>query len=489
MIHRIFDLSLQQKIPLWGAILILFSTLSVSGVLMYRAYVDLKDALITSSVGLGQTLSNTLAPPLLRDDTWRAFEIIRAPFLNEARNTVIRPDTILVVSPENKVVVSSRPEAFPLLDELDQFKSDFAPFSTPDVVFSIREPRIFETNEPGFIYVALPIEDGDLFMGVLILRHPKQVLLESFQKTATGGALFGFIVLAILLPINWYWGQRMAVPLITLARHMKNMGSAPPETLESGLYSYNDEMGQMFEAYNAMVETLKEKAILEKEMVASERLAAMGRLTAGIAHEVNNPLAGMLTALDTIKRRGGLDERTQKTMGLLERGLVQIRETVGALLVEARPSKRWIEAGDFEDIHTLVQHTLKTKQVDFQLETDIPGQLPYPAGAIRQVSLNLIQNAIEAASHASNGWVHACACKTSDGFSIKVTNNGNPIPVDRFEHLFEPFVSYQNGGHGLGLWVTYQLVSQLNGHIDVRNEQDTVEFCVLLPYPKDKLNS
>jgi len=71
-------------------------------------------------------------------------------------------------------------------------------------------------------------------------------------------------------------------------------------------------------------------------MVQSERLAALGQLAAGIAHEINNPLSGMLTAIDTLKCHSDADPRMMKTIALIERGLTQIKDTVGALLVEAK---------------------------------------------------------------------------------------------------------------------------------------------------------
>ena len=71
-------------------------------------------------------------------------------------------------------------------------------------------------------------------------------------------------------------------------------------------------------------------------MIRSERLAAVGSLTTAIAHEIKNPIAGMLTAIDTASKHGRPDAFMQKTLGLLERGLNQIRKTVSALLVEGR---------------------------------------------------------------------------------------------------------------------------------------------------------
>ncbi len=481
MMRRLFDLSLQTKIPLRGAVLIITSILSVSSVLMYLAYSDMKAALITSSKGLGHTLSTTLVPSLLHDDVWRAFEIVRTPFTGSASTNNVRPDTILVISPEQKIFVSSDPLKFPMLSDISSYSDVFQASSILNFSDSQTETSVLEPADSEFLYVRVPIKDGGLHLGTLVLRHSRSGLNETFLDAAVQGVMLGLLVLAVLLPISWYWGQRMALPLMTLASRMENIRNHPPEHLETEIYAYDDELGRMFAAYNTMVEVLQEKAALEKEVISSERLAAVGRLTASIAHEINNPLSGMLTALDTLKKRGGLDERTVRTLSLVERGLLQICDTVGALLVEARPQKRWVEKCDFEDVRTLLQHKISKSRVQFDFMVDIPDRLPFPAGAVRQILINLLHNAIESAEKQPDGWVRSSVILHEDALELRVSNNCETIASERLEHLFEPFVSFRAGGHGLGLWVTYQLVDQLGARIDVHNQTEQLEFIVHLP--------
>lgn len=484
MIRRLFDLSLRQKIPLWGAGLIIFSTLSVSAALMYRSYDNLKGALVTSSTGLGQTLSKTLVPTLLHDNVWRAFEIIRAPFSETVSRSGVRPKTIFVIGPDRRIFVSSDPVRFPMLSDITDHGADFRAIFKHVPESGLTRTAVFEPKKSQYLFVAVPINDGGLNLGTLLLRHSRADLDASFLKTASGGAVWGVLILAILLPLNWYWGRRMAVPLLELAARMENIENAPPARLDAKIYGYRDELGRMFEAYNSMVDVLQEKAALERGIISSERLAAMGRLTAGIAHEINNPLSGMLTALDTLKRRGDINARTGRTFAIIERGLLQIRDTVGALLIEARPQKRWLEDCDLEDVQTLLRHEITKEHVNFLFEAALPGRLPFPAGAVRQILINLLQNAAKAARTQEDAWVRASVAVIDKTLEIRVRNSGEAIPPERLERLFEPFVSFQEGGHGLGLWVTYQLVRQLGGRIDATCNDGEVEFVVRLALPK-----
>jgi signal transduction histidine kinase len=287
------------------------------------------------------------------------------------------------------------------------------------------------------------------------------------------------LVLGVLLPVNWYWGRRLAEPLVRLARRMDDIQQRPPEHLAAELYPYRDELGHLFDAYNRMVVTLREKAALESEVVKGERLTALGRLSSGIAHEINNPLAGMLTALDTLRQRDNLDARAQRTLGLLERGLQQIRDTVATLLVEARPQSRDLEPRDMEDVHTLIAPAAARRGVQLSCTPELEGPLPLPAGFVRQILVNLLLNAVQAAPE--GGQVELVVRHEAGELRIEVGNTGSSIPPEVMAHLYEPFARGREGGHGLGLWVTYQIVSQLGGSLSATNLPGGVRFTVHLP--------
>ena len=479
MIRWLLDLSFRHKIPLWGSVLIIVSTLSVSGTLVYRGYNDLEATLVTSAGSLGATLAQTLIPSLLHDDVWRGFEIARAPFTKTNPDNPVQPELVLVVTREDRVFVSSDPDRIPMLTKLPDVASDFALLADAIAPNRIAPVTLIEPKGSDHLFVAIPMIDGGSQLGTLVLVYSRSALDLMFVRSALGGVLFGLVVLAVLLPINWYWGQRMATPLVRVAQRMEAIQSRLPEHLEPELYDYRDELGRLFEAYNRMVQALREKALLERGILSAERLAAVGRLTAVIAHEINNPLAGMLTALDTLKHRGNLDERTLRTLGLVERGLLQVRDTVAALLVEARPQIRDLGRQDLDDVRTLMQPAAAKRGVRLEIDVDLPKSPPVSAGPVRQVLINLLNNAIQAAEN--GGWVRCTVATASNELRMEVANSGDPIPADRLENLFEPFVSYREGGLGLGLWVTYQLVNQMAGRIEIVCGERTVRFAVSVP--------
>jgi signal transduction histidine kinase len=446
---------------------------------MYRAYQDLKLDLIINSESLGHTLAKTLFPTLLHDDAWRAFEIIRAPFHEAGSDRSLEATAIFVVDRDLKVMVSSEPRTMPLLSPLEDLGADYRQLAD-----SLRESNpeatgSYEFPNSGHLHVTIPVAEESERIGTLVITHSKDVFLPRFFGIALGGAGMGALVLAILLPLNWYWGRRMAEPLVQLAHGMSEIVHGAPADLQPDLYSFRDELGQLFDAYREAAAEIRAKTALEREVLQSERLAAVGRLAAGIAHEVNNPLGGMLMALDNLKQRGPLEPATARTVALLERGLQQITEIVGALLVQARVQARELARQDFDDIRTLVEPQAGKKSLQLHFAAEVAPTLPLPASLVRQVLINLLLNAIQAT--APGGTVRVEVEERDGQLLLVVANDSEPPPPEILAHLFEPFVSGREGGHGLGLWVSYETVRQLEGRIGVECRDGEVRFLIQLP--------
>jgi signal transduction histidine kinase len=317
----------------------------------------------------------------------------------------------------------------------------------------------------------------------LVQIYSKKALHSRFQKSAGRAALIAVLVIVLLLPIGWYWGQRMAVPLVRLTERMEELGRRLPDDLAPELYDYQDELGRLYRAYNRTLRELRDKAEIERRMIHSERLAAIGKLTAGIAHEINNPLLGMLTALNTLRHHGEPGPRTLKTLTLLERGLTQIKDTVGALLVEAKVKSSDLSPQDADDVRTLIEPQARERGVSLRWDSRLGEPLPLPSSSVRQVLINLLLNAVQAS--APGGEVSVAITIDGTTLSMVVINGGQILTDTQSAHLFEPFANADERGHGLGLWVCYQIVRQLGGDIAVESEMreghGRTSFTVTLP--------
>ena len=473
---RLLDLSFRYKIPIWGSGLILVTALSLSFAFLARGYDDLKRDMLANSESLGRILVQTLYPALLHDDVWRAFELVDAPYCGRDGGSAFLSDGLIVLDAKHRVFVSSQPDIWPMLTPLARLGPAFAALEPR--LKAAPATRTVTVMDADAILLALPIMSDEIGLGHLILVHPADFYWPRFRELALDALLITSLALAVLLPLNWYWGRHMAEPLLHLSRRMDALGkrqSGPPPV---GDYPYRDELGRLFQAYDRMQTELAEMRTLEQRMVKSDRMAALGRLSAGIAHEINNPLGGLITALDTLKRHGAPDPVRDRVLPLVERGLNQIRDIVAALLVEARSHSRLLTPQDIEDVHTLLAQEAKKHEVDWTWDNRVEAGTGLPATLVRQVLINLVLNAVQAAG--PGGRVAVRCAMTGPGLEIVVENDG-ALPEAVMAHLFEPFSGGNEDGHGLGLWISHRIVDQLGGRIAAESQDGRTRIGVELP--------
>jgi len=482
---RLADLSFKYKIPLRGSVLIVATAIAVSASLIAREYEYFKRDLIDNAESMGRVLATTLVTPMVHDDLWRVYEIINSPFQSQLRpDSPLSADLLVIVDPALRVYVSTQPKRFPMLAEAAQVVPDFK-----ELIDALRQahseaPKVFDLKSSSHLYMVTPILADGVLLGTLVMGYPRDIFLPRLFAIIRRAGVVTLGVLLLVIAASWYWAQRFAEPLVRLADCMGRVGAEIPADIECRLEMQDskDEIGRLSAAFQRMVLDLREKAELEKQVVVSERLAALGRLSAGIAHEINNPLGGMLNAISTFKRHGQEDPQAAKTLSLLERGLTQIKETVAALLVEARLESHALARQDIEDVRTLLQPDLSLKRARLDWHNDVVARTPLPSTPVRQILINLLLNAIHALDP---GGRLACRVALRDrAMTITVENNGRHIPPERLDHLFEPFAHDSPEGHGLGLWVTYQIVEQLGGRIEALSQPGETRFIVTLPLPE-----
>jgi signal transduction histidine kinase len=476
---RMFDLSLRRKLPLWGGLLIVMTAVTITGSNLIQTRENIKKNMLVRSEILGRSLGMTLQSAMSQDDVWRAYEIINFPMIAEARQPSFQLDSVIVLDADNQVFVSSKPKRYRVHTDLASLGPEFSLLQARLAKNTGRR----EVLESRHILLAIPLVADNSRLGTLVMVHPTDYYRTSFDRVVTRNAWTTLIVLLIILPINWVWGRRMAAPLGLLTERMGELGQKLPAPLPDHIYPHTDELGRLFQVYAQMQRELADRDALERQIVKSDRMAALGRLTASMAHEINNPLGGLLTALDTIKRHGCHDPVLDRVVPLLERGLHQIKDIVAALLVEAKAKSRDLTRQDVDDVHTLLAEEARKHAVAWEWHNGLTDSARLPATLVRQVLINLLLNAVQAASehdHAQ-GRVLARIEQTESGLRIEVGNDGRAIPHELMEHLYEPFTGANEEGHGLGLWITYQIVQQLHGRIDMDSRDGWTRFVVKLP--------
>ena len=482
---KLADLSYRVKIPLAISAVILLTELVVTTALVTRAFRDARADLEASARNLTTVLARSLRDPMVRDDLWQAFEVIRTPLAARTQDNPLQ--AIVVLDAQGRVFVASDPRRLPATSPASALPAALA--SVVELAgasgrFVFQRAQSAAGSE---LAAAGPVlaEDGTP-MGTVLVEFDAERYGQRVRSTLADLALISLPGLLLLIPLGWYWGKRIAEPLAGMAQALGRVGHDAPAAIAAGLPpASRDEIGTLAQRARTMLDELARKDALEREVVASERLAAVGRVSAAIAHEINNPLGGMLNAIDTVQRHGQPDPFTHKTLGLLGRGLQQIRTTVGALLVEARLDSPALTEADWQDLHTLIQPQVAARglQLHWRVAAAAGAALPLPAHLVRQLVLNLLLNAVKAAD--AGGRIALDVTDGDGSLAIEVANSGAPIAPELLGRLFEPFAAAteRDGkrAYGLGLWVCWQIVQQLRGSISADSSDAGTRFVVTLP--------
>lgn len=230
----------------------------------------------------------------------------------------------------------------------------------------------------------------------------------------------------------------------------------------------------------------EEKEAASDRLHHTERLASLGRLAAGLAHEIKNPLAGIRGVMELM--RDDTEENEQKELFVqVVNELDRVNEIIHLLLNFARPAPPKREKVDvahlLEDSVQLLCPALAKKYIslDIELARDV-GDFSLDPSQMRQVITNLVTNAADAIE--SDGWivVRASLCPEGGGLIISVEDDGPGISEEALEEVFEPFFTTKFSGTGLGLAVVRSLVVQHRGRIEVESEVGRgTTFFILLP--------
>ena len=226
------------------------------------------------------------------------------------------------------------------------------------------------------------------------------------------------------------------------------------------------------------------------QLLRSERLASMGQLAAGIAHELNNPLGTILIFAHLLQDAAQQDEQTRADASMILREATRCKGIVGGLLDFARQNKvcrRPVDvAGLLRDATELVRVQLPDAAVDYRI--DVPANMPactLDEDQMKQVLVNLVRNAVDALPN--GGAVRLCAwCDdVSDELRLTVADTGAGIPAEHMHKLFSPFFTTKpvGQGTGLGLPICYGIVKMHRGAITARNNEDGPGACFDIRIP------
>ncbi len=374
--------------------------------------------------------------------------------------------------------------------------------------------RAFVVND-WYISSYEPILDVDgNRVGMLYAGFLEAPFRQSLAQALMVLVLFFLVLMGLTAFISIRGAKSIFRPLEAMSRVVRSVRSGEPASMPA--IESRDEIGELAREFDAMLALLQKRnrqisewaerledkvrertAELEqknrelqrtiqllrqtrRQLVMAEKLAALGELTAGVAHEINNPAAVMLGNLDLlVEELGEAAEPVRGEIELIIEQIYRIKRIIDELLQYARPAEGPVQ-GERVEVNTLVERTLPLvrhlrKKRDFEIEVQAGEGLPpveFHPGELQQVLVNLLTNAVHALPE-RGGRIRVITGRWEDkGCVIHVEDNGSGIEPERLDQLFDPFFSTREEGEGtgLGLSVSYGLVRRYGGNLTVRSK-------------------
>lgn len=412
-------------------------------------------------------LAVALGPSVLRRDIWEIYDT-----LDRASDALNGQRMMLTVVADNagRVLAASDPKRAPVDSELGPVFSDGQSLDDVKLAGDAAHVRIienldFQGRPVGKILTELNVED-------LVQERRKALTLLLIGNALVTGALAYGGYLAM---------RRMLKPLSTLSAHMSATQGRPVAITAQRIPRGDTELARLFHTYNTMVESTHAKVEAERRLAERERFVSLGRLSSSLAHEINNPLGGLLNATDTILAYSDRPEVVRDAAALLDRGLRHLRDVTRATLEQNRLDRNGapLTRDDFDDLKILFAPEIARRSQKLGWP-DLPPSDElhlWDAATFRQIVLNLLLNAAAAAGEA--GEVNFRAEVREGLLHLTIEDNGPGLPRSAIVRLLTDDPTPPGGGMGLRL--VRDLVSQERGRIDYHRLQDRSHIHVTLP--------
>jgi two-component system NtrC family sensor kinase len=352
--------------------------------------------------------------------------------------------------------------------------------------------RAYVVND-WYITAYEPIRDvanniiGILYVGILEKKYTdiQQGMVLTFLAITIAGGLVALIV-------SYFVAQRILVPISKLVDASKAVAGGDLDA-KVGI-STNDELEDLADSFNAMAEALKKrdeqlKEFATQKIMASERLALIGQLSANVAHELNNPLTGIVTYSHLILENTDCDDPHKKSLEKIVGQATRCRDIIRGLLDFSRQRK---PDKILSNINTVMEQCLSFVEnqalfLNIEIQKNIQEDLPMVVidpSQIERVIMNIIINAAEAMDDEGQLILSSRSSIDQDLVILEFKDTGPGISEENIDKIFDPFFTTKDVGHGtgLGLAISYGVVKAHNGTISVDSEPGKgTTFTVRLP--------
>ena len=467
MMNLIRRIPFALRVPLFTAtLMILLGILASQQVLATLRQVQ--DARIRELAQLQvESLSVALGPLVSRNDIWEVYDTLdRTTGEHEGQRLTFAA----VANAEGRLLAATNPRRAPVdsrLDALTEGAQALAGVSVSGNAPKIKllAPIIYQGRAVGQILTEIDVSDL-----VAERRQVARLLLLGNATATILLAAFGYLAV-----------RRMLMPVNRVVDRMRDSALSPEPIRDSEMPVGDNEMAQLAQSYNTMVGAIRAKAEADRRLAERERFVSLGRLSSSLAHEINNPLGGLMNAADTVHKFADRPDVVRESADLLKRGLGHLRDVARVTLDMNRLDHQGAMLGDedFDDLKLLILPEISRRRHRLTWQVNAASRAgDLPAAPVRQIVLNLLLNAADAAG--KDGHVGFASREKGETLCLEISDNGPGLSPAAAARLLGMDTAAAGSGagsgaiSGVGLRLVQELVKQLRGCISLgRNAGET----------------
>ncbi|MDR3499856.1 MAG: ATP-binding protein [Parvibaculum sp.] len=333
-------------------------------------------------------------------------------------------------------------------------------------------PVLQQANGFGYgnvLYRGITTNNGET-VAVLSTSMVKPTIIEGVigRKSLFFGIFISGLLLSALVGV--LVSRRLSAPMHNLAKATQRiaLGDYAQVPVDG-----DDEVADLARAFNRMAEDLGKMHALEGELRRRERIAALGEISVGIAHEVRNPLGTIKTSAELVRRRGGLCEEDLMLIGHVIDEVGRIDALITDFLDFAKPRSPVMRNVRLSDIVTRIAQffapEFARRNIDIEIQDEIPGlETQADSDQVFQASINLVLNALDAMP--MGGKLFIRTSREGNNARISFTDTGGGVEPDIQDKIFNPFFTTKATGTGLGLAKVFAIMRSHDGSVECHSE-------------------
>jgi signal transduction histidine kinase len=333
-----------------------------------------------------------------------------------------------------------------------------------------------DVNDEDVLEVRAALVDGEAFLGTLAVGITLEPVERQVRDVAGKAGLVALVLMLGNSIMTALYVETLIRPILNLNQTMKRAGEG--DLTVRAPTRRGDEVAELADVFNRMMvelETAREREELQRAQLAqTEKMVAVGTLAAGVAHEVNNPLSGVLASIENMRDNPDDEEMRDRYLQLIADGLRRIERTVANLLNFARPREIKLERTsinhNLRHVVELVGYQLRAAGVEVEMDLDESATtVEADHFQMEQLFLNLVLNALDAMREGGKLYLRT---RVRGGKVIaEVRDTGHGIPAGVRDRIFDPFFTTRETGEGtgLGLAVSGSIVAAHGGSIELES--------------------